>query len=462
MKTKIFLAFIAIILAALLSNFIFEWLIIRDFDNYVNGVREDQFYWTLASVEGSYSDGKWNKGSLSESIHWAMMLGLNVKVLDNAGKEIISSHEVMESLPESMKRRMDEHFHVHAHEAEGKFTDYPLYAKGKKIGTLLSQPFQKQEIKEKESIFKKRTKNFLYVSLLIAGGGSLLIAFLLSRYLSKPIMDLKKAAEKIAGGDFKARTSAASHDEIGKLSAAFNKMAESLQREEELRKHLFSNVAHELRTPLTILKTQAEAISDGVIEREKGLENIKNEIDRLIRLVKGIEDITIAEASFFTNGEMAEINLREFFMGICDEMLPAFKQKGLDIKILRADGLFISTDIEKLERITRNIISNSLKFTEKGGVSIDYGTEGEMFFIEIRDSGRGMPEGELPLIFDRFYRGGNITPSVPPLLKGDEGGLGLGLAIVKELVEVMAGRVEVKSTIDKGATFRVFLPIKSA
>jgi len=425
-------------------------------------VREDQFYWTLASVEGSYSDGKWNKGSLSESIHWAMMLGLNVKVLDNAGKEIISSHDVMESLPESMKRRMDEHFHVHAHEAEGKFTDYPLYAKGKKIGTLLSQPFQKQEIKEKESIFKKRTKNFLYVSLLIAGGGSLLIAFLLSRYLSKPIMDLKKAAEKIAGGDFKARTSAASHDEIGKLSAAFNKMAESLQREEELRKHLFSNVAHELRTPLTILKTQAEAISDGVIEREKGLENIKNEIDRLIRLVKGIEDITIAEASFFTNGEMAEINLREFFMGICDEMLPAFKQKGLDIKILRADGLFISTDIEKLERITRNIISNSLKFTEKGGVSIDYGTEGEMFFIEIRDSGRGMPEGELPLIFDRFYRGGNITPSVPPLLKGDEGGLGLGLAIVKELVEVMAGRVEVKSTIDKGATFRVFLPIKSA
>ncbi|NCO83576.1 MAG: HAMP domain-containing histidine kinase [Nitrospirae bacterium] len=462
MKTKIFLAFIAIILAALLSNFIFKWLIIRDFDNYVNGVREDQFYWTLASVEGSYSDGKWNKGSLSESIHWAMMLGLNVKVLDNAGKEIISSHDVMESLPESMKRRMDEHFHVHAHEAEGKFTDYPLYAKGKKIGTLLSQPFQKQEIKEKESIFKKRTKNFLYVSLLIAGGGSLLIAFLLSRYLSKPIMDLKKAAEKIAGGDFKARTSAASHDEIGKLSAAFNKMAESLQREEELRKHLFSNVAHELRTPLTILKTQAEAISDGVIEREKGLENIKNEIDRLIRLVKGIEDITIAEASFFTNGEMAEINLREFFMGICDEMLPAFKQKGLDIKILRADGLFISTDIEKLERITRNIISNSLKFTEKGGVSIDYGTEGEMFFIEIRDSGRGMPEGELPLIFDRFYRGGNITPSVPPLLKGDEGGLGLGLAIVKELVEVMAGRVEVKSTIDKGATFRVFLPIKSA
>ena len=458
MKTKIFLAFIAIILAALLSNFIFEWLIIRDFDNYVNGVREDQFYWILASVEGSYSDGKWNKGSLSESIHWAMMLGLNLKVLDNAGKEIISSHEMMESLSESMKQRMDEHFHIHAHEAEGKFTDYPLYAKGKKIGALLSQPFQKQEIQEKESIFKKRTKNFLYVSFLIAGGGSLLIAFLLSRYLSKPVMDLKMAAEKIAGGDFLVRTSASSHDEIGKLSAAFNKMAESLQREEELRKHLFSNIAHELRTPLTILKTHADAVADGVIDREKGLENIKNEIDRLIKLVKGIEDITMAEASFFVKGETAEINLGEFLSGIRDEMLPAFKQKGLDIKMLRADDLFISTDIEKLERITRNIISNSLKFTGKGGVSIDYGTEGEMFFIEITDSGRGIPENEIPLIFNRFYKGANYP--MPLLTGGGEEGVGLGLAIVKELVEVMAGRVEVKSIIGKGTTFRVSLPIK--
>ena len=452
MKTKIFLAFIAIILAALLSNFIFEWLIIRDFDSYVGGVREDQFYWILASVEESYSDSKWNKGSLSESIHWAMMLGLNVKVLNNTGKEIISSHAAMESLSESMKQRMDENFHVPTDEAEGKFTDYPIYARGKKIGTLLSQPFQKREIQEKEFIFKKRSKNFLYVSFLIAGGGSLLIAFLLSRYLSKPLMDLKKAADKIAGGDFKARTSATSRDEIGKLSAAFNKMAESLQREEELRKHLFSNVAHELRTPLTILKINAEAIADGVIERKKGLENIKNEIDRLIKLVKGIEDITIAEASFFAKGETVEINLMEFLTGICNEMLPAFKQKGLTIKILRANGLLISTDIEKLGRITRNIISNSLKFTEKGGVSIEYGTEGEMFFIEIRDSGRGMPENEIPLIFNRFYRGA----------KSDTESLGLGLAIVKELVEVMAGRVEVKSIIDKGTIFRVSLPIKNA
>jgi len=452
MKTKIFLAFIFVILAALLSNFIFEWLIIKDFDNYVSGVKEDQFYWILASVDGSYSDGKWDKKALSESIHWAMMLGLDMKVLDTDNEEIISSHAIMGSLPDSMKQRMAGLFHVH--ETTGKFDEYPLYAKGRKIGTLLSRPFQKEKIKEKEFTFKKRTKNFLYVSFLIAGTGSLLLALLLSQYLSKPVMKLKRAAEKIAAGDFGVRTSLKSNDEVGKLSETFNRMAESLQREEELRKHLLSNIAHELRTPLTILKTHAEAIGDEVIDKEKGLENIKNEIDRLIKLVKGIEDITAAEASFFAKGEMTEINLGEFLAGLSNEMLPVFKEKGLDIKIAREDDLFVVTDTEKLERIIRNIISNSLKFTEEGGVWIDYGIEGKEFFIEIKDSGKGIPEKEIPQIFDRFYRVENQISS--PLFKG---GLGLGLAIVKELIAVMGGRIEVKSKVHEGTTFMISLPV---
>ena len=450
MKTKIFLAFIIVILTALLSNFIFEWLIMKDFDSYVKSVKNDQFYWVLASVEGSYSDGKWDKDSLSESIHWAMMLGLNVKVLDNTGKEAISSHEVMGSLSESMKRRMAEQFHIHAHETDGKFTDYPLYIKDKRIGTLLSMPFQKQELKEKEATFKQRTKNFILVSFLIAGGGSLLIALLLSQYLSKPIMNLKNAAEKISKGDFTARTDINSYDEVGKLSGTFNKMAESLQREEKLRKHLLSNIAHELRTPLTILKTHAEAIDDGIIDKGKGLENIRSEIDRLIKLVKGIEDITAAEASFFTKGQEADINLNEFLSEIGNDMLPAFREKGLDITILNSNDLTISTDVEKLERVIRNILSNSLKFTEKGGVSIEHGKAGKTFFIEIKDTGKGIPEKELPLIFNRFYRGESGTE-----------GLGLGLAIVKELVDIMGGRVEVRSKVNEGTFVRIYFGIQS-
>ena len=97
-------------------------------------------------------------------------------------------------------------------------------------------------------------------------------------------------------------------------------MAESLQKEETIRKRLMSNVAHELRTPLTIMKTHVEAITDGTADTRKGLENIEGEIERLIALVKGIEDITAAEASFFAKGEVVQINLKEFLRGLVADL----------------------------------------------------------------------------------------------------------------------------------------------
>lgn len=456
MKTKIFLAFIIVILAALFSNFIFEWLIIKDFDNYANGVKEDQFYWILASVESSYSDSKWDKKALSESIHWAMMLGLDIKVFNINRQEVISSKEVMDSFSDTMKHRMEGLFHIH--KTEGKYEGYPLYMNGEKIGTLFSRPFEKDVIKEKESIFRKRAKNFILVSFLIAGGGSLAIALFFSQYLSKPITRLKTAAERIAKGDFNVRITEKTDDEVGKLSESFNIMAESLQKEEELRKHLMSNIAHELRTPLTIIKTHSEAIEDGIIEPGKGLENIKSESNRLIKLIKGIEDLTTAEASFFVKGETTEISLKEFLSELAEEMRPAFTEKGLDINISNKDDLIIIADVEKLEKIILNIISNSLKFTEKGGVWIDYGIAENNFFVEIKDSGKGIPENKIPLIFNRFYRVENQIPPFPPFLKGGEGGLGLGLAIVKELVNIMGGRIEVESKINEGSKFTIHLP----
>lgn len=447
MKTKIFLAFIIVIFSALLSNFIFDWLIMRDFDNYVKGVKEDLLYWVKASVESSYSEGKWDKRILTESIHWAMMIGIDMKVLDINNREIISSEEVMEYLPESMKKHMHEHFHMHI--TTGDFEGHDIFMEDKKIGKILSRPYYKEKIQEKEYIFKKRAKNFLTISFLIAGGGSLLIAILLSQYLSKPITNLKKAAEKIAKGDFNVKIEAKSDDEIGSLSESFDKMAESLKRGEKLRKTLMSNIAHELRTPLTIIKTQIDAVEDKIIEDQYAIENIKNEVNKLIRLIKGIEDITTAEASFFTRKEEVEIDLKEFIYDLVYGMLPAFKNKGVELKVREREGLIFNTDPEKLEIIIRNILSNSLKYTEKGEVWIDYGTKNDFAFIEIHDTGKGIPENDIQYIFNRFYR---VEPK-------DSEGLGLGLAIVKELVDVMKGRIEVKSQIGKGTNFRIYLPM---
>ena len=448
MRTKLFLAFIVVILAALLSTIVFEFMIIKDFDNYVGSVRDDQIHWIMVSIEGGYKDGEWDSRVMSESIHWAMMLGLDIKILDAKGNEVIPSHHYMESLSPSMMQRMEELFHIHS-DANRAYSAFPIYAGGENIGTLMARFFQKKELAEKEAIFKGRVAHFLYIYLLIAGLGSVLIGLLLSQYLSKPLLRLKEASEKVAGGDFSVRIESASSDEVGDLAKTFNRMAESLQREESLRKHLMSNVTHELRTPLTIIKTHVEAMTDGIVlDTRKGLENIEGEIERLISLVKGIEDITAAEASFFAKGETVQINLGEFLQGLVSDLTPSFQGRGLHLELADKPDLVVIAELEKLERVLRNIISNSLKFTDKGGVFIDYGVEGNRFFIETIDTGRGIPEDELPLIFNRFYRWE---------ASGIEG-LGLGLAIVKELVDVMGGEMTIKSKVAVGTSFRVSLP----
>ena len=112
MRTKLFLAFIVIILAALLSTILFEYTILKDFDNYVTGVREDQVYWIIASIEGAYMDGKWDTQMLAESIHWAMMMGLDIKIVDAGGTELVHTHHVVESLSPGMKQRMMDLFQL--------------------------------------------------------------------------------------------------------------------------------------------------------------------------------------------------------------------------------------------------------------------------------------------------------------------------------------------------------------
>ena len=452
MRTKIFLAFVIIISAALASTIVFACLILKDFDSYMHGVKEDQIYWIIASVEGGYKDGKWDERILAESIHWAMMMGLDIKILDIERNEIVHSHHVMESLSPGMKRRMEELFRLDT--ITGcKYDEYPIISNWQRIGTLLACSFRKKELVEKEAIFERRVRHFLYVYLVIAGAGTVLIGLMFTQYLSKPVRMLTKACEQIAGGDFTVRISPGHSDEVGDLAKTFNKVAASLQKEETLRKRLMSNIAHELRTPLTIMKTHVEAMTDGIVkDTAKGLENIRNEIERLITLVKGIEDMTAAEASFFTVGEEVRINLKEFISGIADDMRPLFKAKGLLIDIFGRSDIEVNADVEKLERILRNILSNALKFTERGGATINYGIGDSAFFIEVSDTGSGIPENDLPHTFDRFYRSGGA---------GTEG-LGLGLAIVKELVDIMEGEITVKSAPGKGTTFRISLPLRDS
>ncbi len=446
MRTKLFFAFLAVIVVALVSNIIFERFISDDFDDYVSGTKEDNLYWILATVEGSYTDGRWDKTALHDAVHWATMLGFDVKITDEKGKELATSKGALTMLSQPMRRRMEGIVDINS--ARGDYEHYPLYVEGREIGTIYARQLGRiGSVNEKETIFRKRAREFLFMSFAMAGGGALFMAVIFALFLSQPLKRMKEAVESFAKGDFSVRVRAGGKDEIGKLGESFNFMAEALQREEALRQHLTSNIAHELRTPLAIMKAHVEAMIDGVLEsREQGLENMRLEVEKLIGLVEGIEDMTKAEAGFFSGRNFTEIDLGKFLSNIAEKLMPLASEKGLAMNVVPGKTLRAVTDPEKLEKIVQNVITNSIRNTRHGGMTIEYGKDGEMFFVEVRDTGSGIPRDKIEMIFKRFYRG------------EDSKGIGLGLSIVKELVDVMGGRIDLRSRVGEGTVFRIWLP----
>jgi two-component system sensor histidine kinase BaeS len=374
------------------------------------------------------------------------MLGFDVKVVDQSEKEVINSNMIISMLSPSMKRRMKNIDDIKT--LTGNFEAYPLYIQGSEIGTMLVRQIDRQDsISRKEIMFRRRGRSFLMISFAIAGGGALLLSVFFTLFLSRPLKKMRDAVVTMANRDFSVRLPVTSHDEIGGLSESFNFMAEALEREAAIRKHLTSNIAHELRTPLSIMKANVEAMLDGVIkDNVSGIGNIGMEVEKLIRLVQGIEDITKAEASFFIKKDYVMLDLRDFISSIVRKMGPLAFSKGLQIQLSESDNISVHTDAEKLELIVQNILSNAIKSTQKGGISIDCGAEGDMFFVRVKDTGAGIEKDKLDLIFKRFYHGADST------------GLGLGLAIVKELLEVMAGRLDVQSSPGQGTAFTIWLP----
>lgn len=449
MRTKLFLTFLLVIILAFISNIVFEKLIIRDFEDYLAGTKEDSIYWIMASVEGSYRDGKWNRLRLHETLHWGLMLGFESYVVDNQGNQVLSSADVLFSMDSVMRSRMDTFLKLPS--GKGEFTWYPLYLEGEEIGKIYLRPLERIGVTPvKEEIFRRRGEEFLIISFLIAGGGALILFILSTIFLSNPIRRITASAEKIAGGDFSVHIPVRHkrvRDEIDRLAETFNYMAEALRREDALRKHLTSNIAHELRTPLTIIKGNLEAMDDGVItDSQAVIADIRSEIERIVSLIEGIEDITQAEASFFKKGFPEEINLKEFVESVTSGIKEMIREKGL---FLRTEGppLEVKSYPDKLHIILKNFLSNAYKFCEKGGITVTWGQwkseDAESFYISVSDTGIGIAKEKTSLIFDRFVKSKQST------------GQGLGLSIVKELADVMGGEIEVESQEGKGTQFTI-------
>jgi two-component system, OmpR family, sensor histidine kinase BaeS len=284
--------------------------------------------------------------------------------------------------------------------------------------------------------------------LLLTSVGALVLAALLSYLLTemvlRPLYQMIKTTRLISGGDYSSRVRSNSRDEIGELANAFNHMAASLERVEQLRRDMVSNVAHELRTPLTNIRGYLEALQDGVVPpTQETFQLLLEETLRLILLVESLLQLAKADAARFSL-DLEEIDIAELSSHVLKKFDLEFKQKNIQVMgHLSETGTQVLADREKLSRVIENLLKNALQYTpERGSVSVrtESFSHGVKFLVE--NSGPGIEARDLPLIFERFYRGEKSRSR-------DYGGTGIGLAIVKEIVEAHGGKAFVESTPGK-------------
>lgn len=294
----------------------------------------------------------------------------------------------------------------------------------------------------------------------LAGGIAALVAVVLGSILFfqivSPVQKLTSAAQKIAAGDLKQRIPSQSHDEIGTLANAFNQMADSLAKHEELRRNMIADVAHELRTPLTVIQSNLEAMLDGVLlTSPQEIATLRDEAALLTRLVADLRLLSLAESGQLKL-ECIETDIIELITHAVEPFRLQAQSSKVDLNLELASSLPpIVLDVDRITQIIRNLLSNALRHTSTGGqvtVTCKHVTS-QQLLITVSDTGEGISPDDLPYVFDRFYRADKSRSR-------SSGGSGIGLAIVKQLVEAHGGKVWVESQPGRGTTFGFTLPVK--
>lgn len=275
------------------------------------------------------------------------------------------------------------------------------------------------------------------------------------RSLTRSVTNLEHATRRVAGGDLDFELSARGSSEIAALTRSFEQMRRALKDEYARRARFIMGVSHDLKTPLSLIEGYAEAIADGLATDPSEHERYIDVIREKARLLEGM----VSQLIGFAKLETAEwklshedVKLRKFFTEIGAQYTQDAQL--LDRKFGYAvdlpDDLVISMDRSLVVRAFENLIGNAIRYTPPGGeIELSARIAENAIRISIHDTGPGIPAGDLPLIFDPFYRGSNSRR---------EEGTGLGLAIVSSVIESHGWSIDVHSDATTGTTFAIRIP----
>lgn len=297
-------------------------------------------------------------------------------------------------------------------------------------------------------------RNFFVGATLLAMFFTMLLAAYFARQLRGPIKELTGAAGRIAAGNLDQKIAVTSHDELGELAGQFNQMADSVREMKKRLTRFVADVSHELRTPLASIHVCLQSLQHYEMEPEEQqefLQDINQETQRVIYLVEDLLELTRREE---VADKREKASLRQLIDEVLSTAVPRAKRKELTVFDELPDNLpCFNISPEAFKRVLFNILDNAIKFTPAGGwLKISAAVEAQDVVITVQDTGCGIPEEELPHIFERFYR-------VDQARSRDLGGTGLGLAICREIVELYDGDIKVESQEEQGSTFYLILPL---
>jgi len=310
-------------------------------------------------------------------------------------------------------------------------------------------------------------------AVVLAGAVILLagVSYIFTKRLTRPLFELRNAAKSMSGTNYSVRVHVNSHDEIGALSAAFNTMAEQLEKEvhemeeknvrlaelQQMRSEFVANVSHELKTPLTSIRGFVDTLRNGNIDdpavQERFLEIIDIEAERLHQLISDILQLSEIE------GMEPDLELQKFDLSaLLDDVATLLDDKATErhvsIIVEDCENLPVLASKYRIKQILINLVDNAIKYNKPGGRVYIRATRepDKMVAIRVKDTGEGIPAEHLARVFERFYR-------VDKSHSREMGGTGLGLSIVKHIAQLYDGTAVVESQEGVGSTFTVRLHI---
>ncbi len=332
----------------------------------------------------------------------------------------------------------------------------PIVVDDRTVGWLIVLPPGTQGARlplAERSFLQQIQRTLVYIALLAVALG-ILLSVVLTRTITSPLQSLVRAARTLSQRDFHHRVSEKGPEEVAAVARAFNEMAAALEAAEKRQRQLIADIAHELRTPLSVLQANLRAMLDGVYPLEpKEIAALYDEARLINRLVEDLHILALADIGQLPLNKET-VDVAELIRQTTATFALAAESRGVRVDTeIEPVPLLVDVDPDRLAQVVRNLLSNALRHTPKGGrITVCARRQDGHVRLEVRDTGPGIPPEHVSHVFDRFWRG-------DPSRARDTGGSGLGLSIARSLVNAMGGRIGVESQVGKGSTFWIEFPV---